>query len=45
MTEEEADYWDEYYTKKWLITKANATNKTPADIIGELVREETAVSL
>jgi len=75
MTDEEADYWDEYYTKnpptpgpngtgfftrmrktacsitvddvstKWLITKANAANKTPADIIGELVREKMAVSL
>jgi len=75
MTDEEADYWDEYYTKnpptpgpngtgfftkmrktacsitvddlsaKWLITKANASNKTPADIIGELVREKIAISL
>ena len=74
MTEEEANYWDEYYTKNppvpgpngtgfftqkrktahsltidsltadWLLTKAIATNKTPADIISELVHKEiTAV--
>ena len=72
MTEEEAAYWDEYYTKNppkidptkkgtgfftrhktlgrtitvdtlsadYLTTKAIATNKTPAEIIGELVRKE-----
>jgi hypothetical protein len=80
MTDEEADYWDEHYTKNpprpgpngtgfftqrrkeavesgngrarsvtiddlsadWLLTKAIATHKTPADIIGELVREKIA---
>ena len=75
MTDEEADYLDDYYTKnppvpgpngtgfftrmrktacsitvddlsaKWLMTKAKAANKTPADIIGELVREKIAVSM
>ncbi|GHT85143.1 hypothetical protein FACS1894137_09070 [Spirochaetia bacterium] len=72
MTEEEANYWDEYYTKNppkvdptkkgtgfftqrktlgrtitvdtlsadYLTTKAIATHKTPAEIIGELVRKE-----
>ena len=72
MTEKEADYWDEYYTKNppkvdptrkgtgfftrrktlgrtitvdtlsadYLMTKALATHKTPADIIGEMVRRE-----
>jgi len=74
MTDEEADYLDEYYTKNppvpgpngtgfftqkrkaarsvtvdafsadWLITKAIASQKTPADIISELVREKIAVS-
>ncbi|GMO46786.1 MAG: hypothetical protein Pg6C_08640 [Treponemataceae bacterium] len=69
MTDEEADYWDEYYTKNppvpgpngtgfftqrrktarsitidglaadWLITKAIAGRKTPADIISGMVRE------
>jgi len=75
MTDEEADYWDDYYTKNpptpgpngsgfftkmrknacsitiddistnWLINKAKASNKTPADIISELVREKIAISL
>jgi hypothetical protein len=75
MTDEEADYWDEYYTKNppvpgpngtgfftqrrkaarsitidslsadWLLTKAIAAHKTPADIIGEMVREKIASSL
>ena len=75
MTDEEADYWDEYYTKNppvpgpngtgfftqkrksartvtidnfsadWLITKAIASKKSPADIIHELVLEKIAVSL
>jgi len=75
MTDEEADFLDEYYTKnlpipgpngtgffskmrktacsitvddlstKWLITKANASNKTPADIIEEMVREKMAVAV
>ncbi|GHU60260.1 hypothetical protein FACS189444_6890 [Spirochaetia bacterium] len=72
MTEEEANYWDEYYTRNppkidptkkgtgfftqrkilgrtitvdtlsadYLTTKAIATHKTPAEIIGELVRKE-----
>jgi hypothetical protein len=76
MTEEEADYWDEYYTKNppkvdptrkgtgfftqhktlgrtitvdtlsadYLTTKAIATHKTPAEIIGELVREKITAS-
>ncbi|MCL2721523.1 MAG: hypothetical protein FWD47_09320 [Treponema sp.] len=75
MTDEEADYLDDYYTKnpptpgpngsgfftkmrktacsitvddvstKWLMTKAKASNKTPADIINELVREKIAIAL
>ena len=73
MTDEEADYWDEYYTKntimpdinkpgffskkfgmmvkldpettRLLIKQAEATNKTFSEIINELVREKTAVSL
>ena len=75
MTDEEAEYWDEYYTKnppkpgpngtgfftkmrktacsitvddasaKWLMTKANASNKTPADIIGELIQEKIAAAV
>jgi len=75
MTDEEADYWDEYYTKNppvpgpngtgfftrqrkaarsvtiddlsadWLMTKAIATQKTPAEIIGEMVRERIAASM
>jgi hypothetical protein len=81
MTEEEAAYWDEYYTKNppkpgpngtglytqrkvalaaqaaecdtetctitvdkftadYLLTKAMTTHKTPADIIGEMVRKQ-----
>ena len=73
MTEEEADYWDEYHTKNppvpgpngtgffsqrrkaarsitiddfcadWLVTRAIATQKTPAEVIGDLVREKIAV--
>ncbi|MHC6204552.1 hypothetical protein ACYULU_15335 [Breznakiellaceae bacterium SP9] len=65
MTEEEADYWDEYYTKNppkvdpaknriknqpltitiegtaalYLKSAAEAKHKTPAEVIGELVRE------
>ena len=77
MTEEEAAYWDEYYTKNppkpgpngtgffsqrkaalaaqstlsitvdeftanYLTTKAAADHKTPAEIIGEMVREKIA---
>ena len=75
MTDEEADFLDEYYTKnppipgpngtglftkmrktacsitiddlstKWLISKANASNKTPADIIEEMVREKMAIAV
>jgi len=75
MTEEEANYWDDYYTKNppvpgpngtgfftkkrktahsltidslsadWLLTKAIASNKTPADIISELVHKEIAAVL
>ncbi|MDR0600083.1 MAG: hypothetical protein LBG84_08390 [Treponema sp.] len=74
MTDEEADYWDEYYTKNppvpgpnktgvftqrrraarsitidglsadWLMTRAIATHKTPADIIGEMAREKIAAT-
>jgi len=70
MTDEEADYWDEYYTKNppepgpngtgffsqrrktarsitiddlsadWLMTKAIATHKTPAEIISDMVQKE-----
>ena len=72
MTEEEANYWDDYYTKNppvpgpngtgfftqkvksahsltidslsanWLLTKAIASNKTPADIISDMVHKEIA---
>jgi hypothetical protein len=77
MTEEEADYWDEYYTKNppkvdptkkgtgfftrrktlgrtitvdtlsadYLMTKAIATHKTPAQIIGDLVRKELKAAM
>ena len=75
MTDEEADYWDEYYTKNppepgpngtgfftkrrkaarsitidelsadWLLTKAIATHKTPAEIISEMVQKEIASAL
>jgi hypothetical protein len=82
MTEEEADYWDEYYTKNppvpgpngtgfftrlkkasvnsngkaysvtidelsadWLLTKAIAAHKTPADIISDMVQREIAAAL
>ena len=73
MTDEEADYWDEYFTKNpptvdpakkggyftrqrellntldnvsadYVRTKALAGHKTPAQIIGELVREKIAVA-
>ena len=70
MTDEEADYWDEYFTKntimpelgklgffarkygmtvkldpettRFLADQAEATRKTPAEIIGEMVRERIA---
>ena len=75
MTEEEANYWDDYYTKNppvpgpngtgfftqkrktaysltidslsadWLLTKAIAAKKTPADIISDLVHKEIAAVL
>ena len=75
MTEEEANYWDDYYTKNppvpgpngtgfftqkrkaarsltidslsadWLLTKAIAVHKTPADIISELIQKEIAAVL
>lgn len=73
MTDEDAEYWDEYYTAntvmpdtskpgffarkygmtvrldpettRFLAERAEATQKTITEIIGELVREKTAVSL
>jgi hypothetical protein len=71
MTDEEADYWDEFFTKNpptidpakkggyftrqrelldvldtsaadYIITHAEAAHKSPAQIIGELVREKAA---
>jgi len=75
MTDEEADYWDEYYTKNpptpgpngtgffsrqrkaarsvtiddlsadWLMTKAIASHKTPAEIINEMIQKEIAATL
>jgi len=72
MTDEEAEYWDEYYTKntvmpvsskpgffarkygmtirldpditRFLADQAEATQKTPAEIVNELVREKILVS-
>jgi len=73
MTEEEAHYWDDYYTKNppkpgpngtgfftqrkaalsitvdaetanYLTAKAFTDHKTPAEIIGEMVRERIAAS-
>ena len=80
MSEEEAEYWDEYYTNnppkpgpngtgyftqrkaalaaqsslsiivdsftaEYLTTKAIADHKTPAQIVGEMVREKIAAGL
>jgi hypothetical protein len=75
MTDEEANYCDEYYTKNpptpgpngtgfftqrrktarsvtidnlsadWLLTKAIAAHKTPADIISDMVKKEIAAAL
>jgi hypothetical protein len=55
MTEEEAEYWDEYYTKNppeidpntngGFATKSIVTHKTPTEIIGEMVRERIATSV
>ncbi|MDR2490403.1 MAG: hypothetical protein LBD20_03265 [Spirochaetaceae bacterium] len=71
MTDEEADYWDEFFTKNpptvdpakkggyftrqrellnvldrasadYIIARAEGAHKTPAEIIGELVREKVA---
>jgi hypothetical protein len=74
MTDEEADYWDEYYTRNppvpgpngigfftrrrktahsltidnfsadWLMGKAIAARKTPAEIIREMVQKEIAAA-
>jgi hypothetical protein len=73
MTDEEADYWDEFFTKNppkvsgggksgffvkhrgnivilddfsaaYLHARAEGAHKTPADIIGELVREKIAAA-
>ncbi|MDR0320323.1 MAG: hypothetical protein LBI28_02355 [Treponema sp.] len=73
MTDDEAEYWDEYFTNntimpdmskpggfarkygmtvkldpettRFLAAHAEATNKTFAEIINELVKEKIAVSL
>jgi hypothetical protein len=75
MTDEEADYWDEYYAKNppapgpngrgfftqrrkmarsitiddlsadWLLTKAIAAHKTPAEIISDMVQREIAATI
>ena len=73
MTEEEAEYWDEYFTintiipdlnkpgffarkygmtvrldpetTRFLADQAETTQKTPTEIIGELVREKFSVSV
>jgi len=75
MTDAEADYWDDYYTKNpptpgpngsgffskkrkaarsltldsltadWLLTKAIASHKTPAEVIAEIVQKEIAAAL
>jgi hypothetical protein len=74
MTEKEADYWDEFFTRNppevdpakrggyftrqrellnvldkavadYILTRAEASRQTPAQIIGELVRKEIAVSV
>ena len=74
MTDEEAEYWDEYYTKNpptpgpngtgffskqrkaarsvtiddlsadWLMTKAIASQKTPAEIINDMILKEIATA-
>ena len=43
MTEEEADALDAV-SADYIQTKAEAFHKTPADIIGELVREKISAS-
>jgi hypothetical protein len=73
MTEAEAEYWDDYYTKNtvmpdlskpgifsrkygmWvkldpettrtLAARAETSHKTPAEIISDMMREKTAVSM
>ncbi|GHV33177.1 hypothetical protein AGMMS4952_24780 [Spirochaetia bacterium] len=74
MTDEEADYWDEYYTKNppkvsgdgksgffmkhkgsvvilddlsasYLHARSESSNKTPSEIIGELVRKELKAAM
>jgi hypothetical protein len=74
MTEEEAAYWDEYYTKNppkvdpakkggyftrqrellnvldqvsadYIINRSLSTDKMPAQIIGEMVRERIAAAV
>jgi hypothetical protein len=74
MTDEEADYWDEFFTRNppkvdpakkggyftrqrellnvldkavadYILTRAEASRQTPAQIIGELVRKEITVSV
>jgi hypothetical protein len=74
MTEEEAAYWDDYYTKNppkvdpskkggyftrqrellnvldrvssdYIINRSLATDKMPAQIIGEMVREKIAATV
>jgi len=74
MTEEEANYWDEYYTQNppkidpakkggyftrqrellnvldqvsadYIISLSLSTNKMPAQIIGEMVREKIAAAV
>jgi hypothetical protein len=74
MTDEEADYWDEIFTRNppkvdpakkggyftrqrellnvldkvaadYILTRAEATSQTPAQIIGEMVRERLASSM
>ena len=74
MTEEEAAYWDEYYTKNppkvdptkkggyftrqrellnildrvsadYIINRSLATDKMPAQIIGEVIREKIAATV
>ena len=73
MTDEEADYWDEFFTKNpptvdpakrgvyftrqrellnvldkaaagYILTRAEAARKTPAQIISEMVRREISQS-
>jgi hypothetical protein len=71
MTDEEADYWDDYFTKnppkidparnrvtiqpltivvegsaaQYLKSAAEAEHKTPAQIIGDLVRKELKAAM